>query len=203
MRTYLAPTYFIDSDHPKVIEFSETHSAGLENPVEIAVALYYAVRDGFRYNPYEVVLREEAMKASYLLTKTSGYCTEKAILLAASLRHKGIPARLGFSDVRNHIGTEKLQEHLKTDVLVFHGYTDIWLEGKWVKATPAFNASLCEKLGVAPLEFNGKEDSVFQEFNNDSNLFMEYLHNHGTFDDMPFDRFVEILKLNYPHIFIK
>lgn len=198
---YLKPAEFVNSDSEQVIAFAKKAIGDSVLPVEQAVKLYYAVRDGFNYNPYTIDLSEEALKASHLLTRDYGYCVEKACLLAAVARAVGIPSRLGFAQVRNHIATEKLEERLKTNVLVFHGYTELFLDGKWVKATPAFNKSLCEKLNVDSLEFNGKEDSVFQEYNQQGGAFMEYLHDYGTFHDVPRDLFIAEIKKHYPHIF--
>ena len=198
---YLEPGEYIDSDHPLVIDFAHQHTNESQSPIEKAISLYYAVRDGFRYDPYRLDLRSEAMKASDLLTRDHGYCVEKANLLAATARVVGIPSRLGFANVRNHLGVDRYMEILKTDILVFHGYTDLFLEGKWVKATPAFNQELCTKFNVEPLEFNGKEDSLFQEFNHAGHLYMEYLVDHGTFSDLPRELFLENLKDHYPHLF--
>lgn len=202
MEQYLKPAYYVDSEHPEVQAFAKKVIGDTLDPKAQAIKLYYAVRDGWRYNPYQVILEpKEVLKASYLFTKNDGYCIEKACLLAAAARAVGIPSRLGFSDVRNHIGTEKLQERLRTDVMVFHGYTELYINDKWVKCTPAFNKELCEYLNVAPLEFNGEEDSIFQEYHNGGGLFMEYLDEHGVFDDVPFDAFVAALKKHYPHLF--
>lgn len=198
---FLRPALFVNSDSIPVIDFAEKAVANATSPIEKAVKLYYAVRDGFNYNPYNIDLTIDAMKASALLTRDNGYCVEKACLLAATARVVGIPSRLGFAKVRNHIATEKLEERLKTNVLVFHGYTELFLGGKWVKATPAFNKSLCEKLNVDSLEFNGLEDSVFQSYNQQGGEFMEYLHDYGTFHDIPRDLFISELKIHYPHIF--
>ncbi len=198
---YLNSGKYTDSVSPTVIEFAQKNSADTRGEIAKSVALYYAVRDGFQYNPYKIDLRPEAMTASHLLTRNHGYCIEKANLLAAAARALGIPSRLGFANVRNHIGVEKLVEVLKTDVLVFHGYAELYLEGKWVKATPAFNKELCEKLNVAPLEFNGREDSLFQQYDHAGNQYMEYLHDYGTFADVPRELFIRELKKYYPHLF--
>ena len=198
---YLQPAEYINSDSEEVIKYTQNIIGHITDPVERAVIIYYAVRDGFNYNPYDIDLRGEAMKASSLLKRNYGYCVEKACLLAACARVAGIPSRLGFAKVRNHIGTEKLEEILKTNVLVFHGFTELFLEGKWVKATPAFNKSLCEKLKVESLDFNGTADSVFQPYNKEGGQFMEYLHDYGTFDDVPYELFISELKKHYPHLF--
>lgn len=189
----------MDSDHPDVITWAGAHAGLSGDPVDRAVALYQAVRDGFRYDPYQVDLRPDRMTASHLLTRDRGYCIEKANLLGACARVLGIPARLGFADVRNHIGTEKLERLLGTDLLVFHGYAELHLEGRWVKATPAFDRGLCERLGVQPLAFDGRADSIFQEYGDGG--YMEYVTDRGTFDDWPREAFEAALRRHYGHLF--
>jgi transglutaminase-like putative cysteine protease len=109
MEEYLQPTEFLDFDRQSVKQFAETHARGAKNETERAVALYRAVRDGFQYNPYLLDLRRAGLTASNLLTRNRGYCVEKAVLLAASARAVGVPSRLSFYIVRNHIATEKLE----------------------------------------------------------------------------------------------
>jgi transglutaminase-like putative cysteine protease len=135
-----------------------------------------------------------------LLGKTRGYCVEKAVLLAASARAVGIPSRLSFYNVRNHIATERLAKVLEKDYLVFHGAAEMYLNGEWIKATPAFNKRLCDFLEVDTIEFDGTGDAIFQEFDRKGNVFMEYLHDYGTFDDMPYQMFLDELDKHYPHI---
>ncbi len=201
MDEYLRPGIFIDSDHPDVVAYAEKITMGIQENTLQAIRLYYAIRDGFKYFPYNIDLNPRALKASALLKKNRGYCIEKANLLAAATRALGIPARLGFAIVRNHIGTEKLEKILRTDKLVFHGYTELFLEGKWVKATPAFDAALCERMGVHPLEFDGKTDSIFQESDRSGGRFMEYIHDYGNFPDIPYSKMIEEFRKHYPHLF--
>lgn len=183
--SWLAAGRFVDSDHPSVVAFAEETVRGCGDPREAAVALYYRVRDAFRYDPYGIDRSEAGFRASWVLAHGRGFCVSKAALLAAAARAVGIPARLGFADVRNHLTSAKLAETMGTDVFAWHGYTELALEGRWVKATPAFNRSLCEKTGVLPLEFDGREDSVFHPFTADGARHMEYLADHGTFADVP------------------
>jgi len=201
---YLQPGRYIDSDNPLIIEYTQKRKGSSSNPLEQAVNLYYAVRDDFFYNPFHVDLSDEGLKSSAVLKRGSGYCVEKAGLLAACARVLGIPSRIGLADVRNHIGAERLRQLLRSDVFVCHGFTELFLNGRWVKATPAFNKKLCDKLGVASLEFNGLEDSIFQEYDQHETgerKFMEYLHDHGTFSDIPKELMMAVLKKNYPHLF--
>ena len=201
MREYLKPTEFLDWEHPAVLRFASENANEGRSQREMAVALYYAVRDGFHYDPYVLDLRPEGLRASTLLTKSRGYCVEKAILLAASARAVGIPSRLSFYIVRNHIATDRLEKLLKTDYLVFHGVTEFYLDGKWVKATPAFNRQLCEFLGVEPLGFDGTRDSIFHEFDHSGGRFMEYLHEYGAFADLPYQLYLDELTKHYQHVF--
>jgi len=201
MDQYLQPTDFLDFEDLTVRQFASTHTAGAKSDTEKAIRLYYAVRDGFQYDPYVLDLRREGLTASGLLGRTRGYCVEKAVLLAASARAVGVPSRLSFYIVRNHIATDRLEKVLEKDYLVFHGAAEMLLEGEWRKATPAFNKKLCDFLGVEPLEFDGKSDSIFQEFDLSGNVFMEYLHDYGAFSDLPYDLYLAELKKHYPHIF--
>ncbi|RMG60753.1 MAG: transglutaminase domain-containing protein [Bacteroidetes bacterium] len=200
---YQAPTYFLEARHPGVRAFAGAQVAGARTPTEQAVRLYYAVRDGWLYNPYRLDLQPRALKASYIQGLSDGNCIAKAIILASAARALGIPARLGFADVRNHLGTARLEALLGTDVLAFHGYCELFLpEAGWVKATPAFNAGLCEKLGVAPLEFDGKTDSVFQAYDRAQGQFMTYLHDYGQFHDLPYESMMAAFQKHYPHFFV-
>ncbi len=190
-KDYLQPTAIIDSDQPAVAEYARAAVAkSSANPVSRAVALYYAVRDDIWYDPYLPFYRPEHYRASNVLKKGRAFCVGKATLLCAVARAVGIPARVGFADVRNHLATRQLLEFLGSDIFVFHGFTELFLDGRWVKATPAFNVELCKKHRVAALEFNGREDSVFQPYNTDKQLFMEYINDHGSFADIPVEKIV-------------
>lgn len=201
MEEFLKPTEFLDFDNESVREFAERNSIAAKTEKEKAIKLYYAVRDGFQYNPNILDLRREGLKASDLLKRNRGYCVEKAVLLAAVARAVNIPSRLSFYIVKNHIATEKLEKLLRKDYLVFHGAAELFLENKWLKTTPAFNKKLCDFLNVEPLEFDGGTDSIFQEFDKSGNVFMKYLHEYGAFDDLPYELYLSELQKHYPHIF--
>jgi transglutaminase-like putative cysteine protease len=183
---FLAATYFLDYDTPSVSQFADMACNGIRGEREKAVALYYAVRDGIRYDAYRIDFSREGFRASRALADGYGFCISKAALLSAAARYVGIPARLGFGDVRNHLSTEKLRRRMKTDLFIFHGYSELWVDGRWVKATPAFNLGLCEKFGVLPLEFDGRTDALFHPFNADGNLHMEYVRDRGVYPDIPY-----------------
>ena len=194
----LKPGIIINSDHPDVVKYANQIVGASElTEREKAVKLYLSVRDDIRYNPYLPFYRPEHYLSSNVIKKKIGFCIPKAGLLCAVARASGIPARIGFASVRNHLSTRQLLEYLGTDLIVYHGFTELWLDGKWVKATPAFNAELCLLHKVPPLEFDGINDSIFHEFNSEKNKFMEYTAFHGVYHDVPVDIIVEEWKKAY------
>ncbi len=199
MKEYLGPTYFIESDHPAVIDFA-IDAAGEGDDRIRAVRLYYAVRDGIDYNPYRYTFEREPYRASRILAQGDGFCVQKAILLAALVRAIRIPCRVGYANVVNHLTTKRLRELLRTDLFVFHGYNELFLGGRWVKATPAFNRTLCEKFGLRPLEFNGEDDSIFHPLDLQGRRHMEYVHDYGAFADFPLELMIEESLRYYPHL---
>ena len=171
MNEYLQPASYIDSSHQAVVEFSKRTSSGRTDR-DRAISLYYAVRDGIRYNPFLDFSDRESFRASSVLAADQGFCIGKAALLAACARASGIPARVGFADVKNHLTSPRLAETMGSDLFVYHGYTDLYLDGRWVKATPAFNLELCQRFRVKPLEFDGRTDSIFHPFDEDNRRHM-------------------------------
>lgn len=185
----LRSTWFIDSDHPSVREFADrvVAEAGATTDRERAVGLFLAVRDGWRYDPYNTSHDREAFKASTVLTTDRNWCIPKSVLLVAACRAVGIPARLGFADVRNHLQSEKLRESMGTDLFVFHGYAEMWIDGAWRKASSAFNQELCDRFGTKVLDFDGHQDALMHPFDESGNRHMEYVNERGSFADMPLD----------------
>jgi len=196
----LAPTPIVDSDHPAVRDFAEARAAGASSSKQRAIRLYYAVRDEIRYDPYTAAVEAETLRASATLACGRGWCVSKAVLLAAACRALGIPARLGFADVRNHLSTARMREHMQTEIFYWHGYTSIRSGdgGRWVKATPAFNIELCDKFGFLPLEFDGETDSLYQPIDREGRRHMEYVNERGEFTDVPLEAMLATFAEKYP-----
>jgi len=197
IQQYIQSSPTIDFDNMTVAKFARENSGNSTDPREQAISLYYAVRDSIRYDPYSMNLSVEGLRASATLSTGRGWCVAKAILLAGCCRSLGIPARLGFADVRNHLTTARLREVMKTDVFFWHGYTSIYLGGLWVKATPAFNIELCERFRLKPLDFDGLKDSIYHPFDLEGNKHMEYLRHRGEFADVPIDRIIDTFRREY------
>lgn len=201
---YLTHGDFVDSDKPDIVAMATRTAAGAKTDTEKAVRLYYAVRDGLPYDPYAMGEEKHWFRASDCLRSGKGFCIPKAALLAALCRAVGIPARVAYADVKNHLTTEKLRSLMDTDLFAWHGCTEIWLPDpatdvrRWVKATPAFNLALCEKFGVKPLEFDGSADSLFHEYDRAGRRHMEYVADRGAFADVPYETILADFRAMYP-----
>lgn len=197
MNPYLGPTAIIDCGHPDIVAFARDKCGDAHSDIDKAVRLYYAVRDKIWYDPYVPFYRPEHYRASSVLKNGRGFCIPKASLLCAAGRAVGIPTRPGFANVRNHLATRQLLEYLGSDIFAYHAFVEFFLEGKWVKSTPAFNIELCRRHHVEPLEFNGRDDSIFQPYNTENRKFMEYVEFLGSFEDIPVDRIVAAFEQTY------
>ena len=72
-----------------------------------------------------------------------------------------------------------------TDIFTWHGYTEVYVDGAWRKATPTFNATLCAKVGVQPLDFDGHGDALLHPFDGAGRTYMQYVRDHGAYFDVP------------------
>jgi transglutaminase-like putative cysteine protease len=199
MDEFRAPGRFIDSAAPEVVRFARA-AAGDGGDTERVLRLFGAVRDKVRYDPYVDMADPANFRASSVLEAGHGFCIGKAALLAGCARAIGVPARVGYADVRNHLTSRRMYEHIRTDVFVWHSYADLFLDGRWVKATPAFDLALCERVGLKPLDFDGRTDSLFHPFDQSGRRHMEYLNDRGTFADVPFETIQADLSKAYPRL---
>ncbi|CAH1651732.1 TGc domain-containing protein [Hyphomicrobiales bacterium] len=195
----LKATAHIDADSAAIRDFAAAH-AGDGPPREQAIRLYYAVRDAVPYDLRYFGIEEEIFTASHCLASAGSFCVPKALTLAATARAAGIPARIGFADVRNHLASPRILELMGSDVFRWHAYTLLFLDDRWVKATPAFDLGFCAQFGVEPLEFDGQTDSIFHPFDTSGRQHMEYVLDRGAHDDLPFEAFRRDMQDNYPRL---
>jgi len=187
LEKYLEPTFTFDSDSEAIKAKARELTLGREDAADKAKALFYFVRDEISYNLYVKKHMPEHFQASNTYTRGKGYCVQKAVLLVALARASGIPARLGCAKIRNHLVPTKVLDILKSNIFPWHGYAELYLDGKWVKATPAFDLKMCQEHRLIPVEFDGVSDARFHSRNKDGKPHIEYLLDRGPFDDVPLD----------------
>lgn len=198
---YLSPTYFFDFESEEIQAIVSEFKDPSLSQKEIAIGLYTKVRDHWRYDPYNLSFNKEKYRASEIAKRSKGHCVDKSIILIACLRAMGIPARIHLAKVKNHIAVDRLIEKFGSNELTPHGMVDAFIANKWLKLSPTFNASLCEMLHVAPLDFDGENDAVLQAFNKEGTQFMEYLEDYGHFEDVPVAFMAQNAREHYPKIF--
>jgi transglutaminase-like putative cysteine protease len=187
MEKFLDSTSYIDSDAEPVKEKAQKIVEGINGQRDKAIRLFYAVRDGIKYGIYGNRFLPEHFRASTILAAGEGYCVQKAILLVALSRAALIPARLRFASIRSHIVSQEMLEKRGTNLFPYHGYTDLFIEGSWVKAAPTFDIVSCVNGGLRPVEFDGQHDALLPSTTLDGRPHIQYIEDRGFFEDVPFD----------------
>ncbi|MFJ4428880.1 transglutaminase-like domain-containing protein [Streptomyces bobili] len=198
---YLAPAEYIDSDHPEIISFAASVTMPNMTAKEKVQQFYLAARE-IRYDTSLDYSNAEVYRASSVLRAGNAYCVGKAALFAALCRCEGVPARVAFADVTNHLASDKLIEKMGTNLFAWHGFTEVFLENRWVKASPTFNSDLCSLFGVTPLDFDGNADAILQDYDGQGRAFMKYEVLHGSFHDVPAKFLASEIKRLYPGLVI-
>ncbi|HPE44329.1 MAG TPA: transglutaminase family protein, partial [Deltaproteobacteria bacterium] len=160
---------------------------GCLTPREKALRLFRHVRDEIPYSLYMISVFKEDFTASRILAWGKGYCVQKAVLLAALARAAGIPARLAFARIRNHKAPAKIVALTGTNIFPRHGYTQLFLEGTWVSMAPTFDSTLCAKIGVPVVEWDGQTDATLPLEDLNGGKYIEYVEKFGHYADLPFD----------------
>ncbi|WP_285729276.1 transglutaminase-like domain-containing protein [Nocardiopsis sp. ATB16-24] len=199
--TLTTPTHFLDHQSPEVQDFVDRTLPDRDlPPVEAAVRLHDAVRDGIRYEVYGADLSREGLRASAILRRGQGFCVHKSIVYAAAVRAVGIPSRLVYGDVRNHLASQRLLDIMGGSLFTFHALVSVRLDGSWIRATPVFNTLLCRLYGIKPLEFDGRSDSYYHPFDTQGRRHMEFVRWRGEYDDFPYDTVVDGITANHPRL---
>jgi len=188
IENYLRCTEIIDCDTESVREKAIETTKGLKTDKEKAVALYYFVRDKIKHNAYTPLYDPSRYKASSTLEAGHGMCQNKAILLVALARAVGIPARLGLVDVEDYQLSEKFKQMIGgVNVMPLHGFAELYIDGRWVHASPAYDLATCQKKGFIPVEFDGVNDAKDSEYTKAGKLHMKHIKYHGPYEDLPLD----------------
>lgn len=205
MNIYLQPTEFLDFNKKSVKSKAFEITEGLKTEKEKAIALFYWVRDEITYNMSAFYMIKSNFKASVTLRRGYGFCVSKAVLLSSFARAVGIPAQVHLADIRNNKVPQETIDLLGTNIFYFHGYSEIYLDKKWIKATPVFDKVTASRAGFLPLvEFDGINNGILSQYDPEGNLFVEYVKDRGVYVELPYDEMDRIIrKQYYKHVFEK
>jgi len=194
---YTKPTKYIDSDSYIVREIANNLARDASNIVDLARKIFYYVRDGIKYSIYVDYFNRDLYRASVIIKNGYGYCVQKAIVLAALYRAVGIPAKICFADIINHSLSSEVYNLLKTNLFVYHGYTEVYIGGRWIKLTPVFDLGTAIKMNIDPLEFNGYDDVILPKYNKLGKLQFTYVKYRGCYVDPPIEDIINVFKSMY------
>ncbi|MFX1340045.1 MAG: transglutaminase family protein [Promethearchaeota archaeon] len=199
MEIYLQPTKFFDFNKSKVKQRALDITENFDSDKEKAKALFYWVRDTIKYNMQLFVpIIVNNFKASKVMQKRQGFCVSKSILLSTLARAVGIPARIHLVDLINHLVSQKVIDFMGTDVMFYHGFSEFFLDNKWVKLTPSFDQDTAIRGGFLPMvEFDGNNDAVFPPYDINGKKFGEYVGDRGVHADLPLDEIDKVFREKY------
>ncbi|MHA1489592.1 MAG: transglutaminase-like domain-containing protein [Promethearchaeota archaeon] len=204
-KKYLQPTKFLNFNNPNVKRKALEITKGLKTDKEKVRALFYWVRDEIKYNMMTYVPQVKSnFKASVTLRRRYGFCVSKAILLSTFSRAQqpGIPARIHLVDIINHKISQKVIDLMGTNVMHYHGYSELYIDGKWIKAAPVFDQATAIKNGFLPMtEFDGENNALFPHNSTDGSIFVEYTEDRGIYADLPLDDIEKVFNEKYGSAF--
>ncbi len=198
LTNYLQPTEFLDFDKKRVSNKAFEIIEGLKTDKEKAIALFYCVRDEIRYMMSAFYMIKSNFKASVTLRRGYGFCVSKAVLLSSFARAVGIPAKVHLADIRNNKVPQETIDLLGTNVFLYHGYSELYIDDKWIKATPVFDKNTSIRAGFLPLvEFDGINNGILSKYDPDGNLFVEYIKDRGVYAELPYDEMDRVIREKY------
>ncbi len=200
LKQYLEPTEFLDFDKGIVNKVALKVTEGLTTDKEKVIALFNWVQQSLKYNAFAYYPKVRGnLKASVSIRRKQGFCMSKAITLSALARAVGIPARIHMVDIINHKISKRFKDMMGTAAFFCHAYSELYINGKWIKATPVFDNETSNKGKFFPIiEFDGEHDALFSEQDPDGNIFVEYIGDYGSFADCPIEKIDQIFTKNYP-----
>jgi transglutaminase-like putative cysteine protease len=199
---YLKPTEFLDFDKKRVRKKAMNIVKGKQSDKEKAVVLFYWVRDRIKYNMYTYIPQYKTnLKASTTLRRENGFCMSKAVLLTTLARAVKIPARIHMVDIVNHKAPDWVVDFMGSKNFHCHGYSEMYINKQWVKATPVFDKNTCKKAGYPIVEFDGIHNAMLPKYDQNGTLFVEYIDDWGVYDDVPIKKIQEIFEDKYGSIY--
>ena len=139
----LAPTTYLQSDDAEVQRIASSVAADETDPWQVAIALETHIRQSIHKKGYS----QAFLSAADVARSLEGDCTEHAVLLAACLRARRIPARVAFG----------LVYVPSLSGFAYHMWTEAWVADRWLAldATQARGGIGCDHIQVGHSRLQG------------------------------------------------
>ena len=194
------PTPFITSNESSIRRCIERLDVLGRTSVERAVRVFKFVRDDIAYD-FLAKLTPQEYEASYTLRVGKGFCTQKAVLLAALGRAAGIPTALVLTDLRDDSLPERVIRAMGgSNLFEYHGLVAFHLDGRWVKADATLSPDVVRRRRYRPVEFDGRKDALLAATTLEGKPHIRYESVRGVYADLPFDEMVRVLKERFQRI---
>ena len=164
MEDYLKPTKFCDCDNQEIIDKVKELTKNDKTPKEMALSIFYFVRDQITF------MMCETDKASETLKKGHGHCSTKTNLQVALLRAVNIPARYHLASLTKECLKGVVSESFYkdfSDVITDHPWCECYLSEKWISCDTLFDKALTEaiykkgihtKEDIPTIDWDGEHD---------------------------------------------
>lgn len=141
---FLQETKYLDFTHREIKKIAYEITGSAKTDKEKADILFYWVKEKIRFE-----FGYWGIKASEVLRRKRGMCTNKVNLLIAFLRSVRIPAGYGILRVE----TKEFYRELMCPIFrklvsptTVHIYAGIFLNGKWLRCDPSMDSELAKAL---------------------------------------------------------
>ena len=181
----LRPTYCIDSDAKPIVRKASELTASIRNSRDKVLRIFAFVRDEIPYNFAPDVRNRSHFKASHTLEMGNGFCMQKAALFAALCRASGIPARIGFQDIRDYMIVGDFLRLMGTNELSHHGMNAVFLNGRWVMADCTLDSGLANRKRYRLVEFDGARHALLPKTSRTGKPHFDILKQYRFYNDTP------------------
>jgi hypothetical protein len=108
-----------------------------------------------------------------------------------------VVARKSPATIAFHIASPELKELVGGDVFL-HWYNEVKINGTWLQVAPVFNKLLCKLYNLQPLEFDGFNSSLHQQYNSQST--MQYIGSAQKFDEPTHEEIIQLVREFHPNM---
>jgi len=190
---FLKSTTVINSDSDIIKATAESLFNNANSDEEIVKRLFYFIRDEIRYI-FRLTDNPEDLKASFILQRKQGFCTQKAILFCAIARSINIPAGIAFFEIIDYFMNKSA---VNGRLIQYHGIASLYLHGRWILFDATLDKRLCEMNNRPVTEFSATKDCLMPPLAENRNKHIEYVKFRGMCSNIVPQPFIRLMQHTY------